>query len=99
MVQTAVAGPSATGVNVTVSVNDVPADITVPSARVVVAAKPATIGGFDLRIVIELPPLFATVKVSVAVVPRPTLPKATVPGTTRFAGSAVVAASGTAADA
>ena len=97
MVQVAFEGPSAAGANVTVSVSAVPAGMTVPSARVDVAAKPPTTGGFDLRIVIGLPPPFATVKLNDAVPDRPTLPKATVPGTTRSDGSAVRAASGTAA--
>src|SRR5947207_98466 len=54
--------------------------MTVPSASVVVAANRLATGGFDLRIVIGVPPALPTVKVRVTDRPTATAPNGSVVG-------------------
>ena len=61
--------PTAVGVKVTCSTTLAPGAIVSPSGRLVIAANAPPTGGLDLVIVTSVPPVLATVKLLVAVVP------------------------------
>src|ERR1700734_2258334 len=67
-------GPMALGANTTFSVRISPGAIVVPSDSEVAAVKAPPAGGLDFVTVIVVPPVFATVKVVVALAPTATGP-------------------------
>jgi hypothetical protein len=73
-VQKSVNDPVVVGVMLTVSVNDIPGAITVPSGSDVCGMKRPAAGGLDFVIVRLLPPVLLTVKLIERVTPTGTSP-------------------------